>query len=380
MNPAKILEVSQSSSLQQGRVHPAGQPAEWEPHRACWVAWPSAAHLWKENLESAQNEFVDLCRVIADLDDFGVRRGELLEVLVSDETALEVAKTRLRGLGARFSVIPYGDIWLRDTAPVFVRKSSGEVEAARFAFNGWGGKYALPHDRELAERIATASELNQRSFDWILEGGSVEVDGQGTLLTTRQCLLNPNRNAGVAESLVEKRLEESLGAKKVIWLDEGLENDHTDGHVDTLARFAGPGVVICMEARSTDDPNAEVLSQIQRTLRSATDAQGRALQVVTVPSPGRVTDCDGNGMAASYVNFYIANTTVIVPTYGTPYDQEAVTRIAQWFPERRTVGLSARAILSGGGAFHCITQQEPSSVLPTSGLKQFHGHRIHGYR
>jgi len=255
--------------------------------------------------------------------------------------------------------VPVGDIWLRDTAPIFVKDEQGALRAACFGFNGWGRKYLLPGDDRVAGRVAARSGLPRTDHAWVLEGGSVEVDGEGTLLTTRQCLLNPNRNPGLDTAEIEAALADGLGAEKVLWLDEGLINDHTDGHIDTLARFAAPGVVVCMEARDGADPNAAVLDRLATDLATMTDARGRTLQVVRIPSPGLVLDGEGEVMPASYVNFYIGNRSVVVPTYGTAYDEAAVDALAPLFPGRRVVGRSARAILSGGGAFHCITQQQP---------------------
>jgi agmatine deiminase len=259
----------------------------------------------------------------------------------------------------RFHRVPVGDIWLRDTAPIFVKNLSGALRAACFRFNGWGGKYVLPGDEEVADRVASLSGLPRLDHDWILEGGSIEGDGQGTILTTRQCLLNANRNPGLNQIAIEAALREGLGAERVLWLDEGLVNDHTDGHIDTLARFVAPGVVVCMEAQDSSDPNAVTLARIATDLAAFSDARGRQLQVVRIPSPGLLEDEEGRVLPASYVNFYIANGTVVVPTYGTPHDEAAVTALAPLFPGRRVVGRSARAILSGGGAFHCITQQQP---------------------
>ncbi len=186
----------------------------------------------------------------------------------------------------------------------------------------------------------------------MLEGGSVEVDGAGLLLTTRQCLQNPNRNPGLDPERLEAELSRWLGAERILWLGDGLANDHTDGHVDTLARFVRPGVVVCMRPEP-DDPNREALLAIHRDLESM------RLDVAVVPSPGRVLTGEGDLMPASYVNFYIANRTVVVPQYGVPADEPALEAIASLFPDRRVAGVSARAILEGGGAFHCITQQLP---------------------
>lgn len=333
------------------------QPAEWEHHHSCWLAWPGHGHLWQANLAPAQVEWAALCVAIAE------EGGEALDILVPDATAEAEARQALAPVldQVRFHRVPVGDIWLRDTAPVFVMDGSGGLQAACFRFNGWGGKYVLPDDDRVAERVVTLSGLPRRQHGWVLEGGSVEVDGEGTLLTTRQCLLNPNRNQGLGQAQIEGALAEGLGAEKVLWLDEGLINDHTDGHIDTLARFIAPGVVVCMEARERLDPNGPTLDRLAADLAGMTDARGRRLQVQRIPSPGLLLDEEGTPMPASYVNFYIGNETVIVPTYGTPYDEEAVAVLAPLFPGRRVVGRSARAILSGGGAFHCITQQQPEA-------------------
>ena len=237
-------------------------------------------------------------------------------------------------------------------------KDGEELCAASFLFNGWGNKYDLPGDRELSGVVAGLSGKRRITNAFVLEGGAVEPDGEGTILTTRQCLLNPNRNPSMTEAEIERAVCDALGASKLLWITDGLLNDHTDGHIDTIARFISPGRVVCMKASGEDDPNAEVLEKIAAELSAMTDAQGRKLEVIRIPSPGRVLDEEGEVMPASFVNFYIANTTVIVPTYGTPYDDAAVAALAPLFPKHRVVGASASAILAGGGAFHCITQQQ----------------------
>ncbi|MEZ0390773.1 MAG: agmatine deiminase family protein [Pseudobdellovibrionaceae bacterium] len=338
-------------------------PAEWEKHDSVWLAWPSHSHLWQEDLEPAQEEFIEFCKAIADVDAQSSKvRGERLNVLVADLEAGAKAELALRNLPVQLHLIPFGDIWLRDTAPIFLQGSEG-LASLRFQFNGWGEKYNLPFDRELAAEIAKASaqKIPHRHFSvpWVLEGGSIEVDGQGTCLTSRQCLLNPNRNPDLSQADLEKGLKESFAVQKILWLNEGLLNDHTDGHIDTIARFVAPGKALCMRASGSQDPNSEILQEIERDLRQMTDAQGQALQVFTVPSPGKVLNFEDEVMPASYLNFYISNSAVIVPTYGSDWDQDAVAEIASFFPERRTVGLSAKSILTGGGAFHCISQQQP---------------------
>lgn len=341
-------------------------PAEWTPHDAVWLAWPSAADLWEDDLLAAQAEQAALCRAIG--TPWGDVRPERIELLVPDALREAEARAALSGLDVRFHRVPFGDIWLRDTAPLFVRDREGRVAPVVLRFNGWGGKYVLEHDDTVAERIAALAELSDPSArvfrsDFVLEGGSVEVDGDGTCLTTRQCLLNTNRNlvdgAPLRERDAEDRLKHTLGVEKVLWVDEGLLNDHTDGHIDTIVRFLAPGVVCCMAPFGADDPNRAVLDRIAAQLESMTDARGRKLEVVRIPSPGLVVDAEGEIMPASHVNFYVGNTCVVVPTYGTASATHAVEAIARWVHRRSTIGSEARAILTGGGAFHCITQQVP---------------------
>ena len=327
-------------------------PGEWAPHAATWVAWPSHAELWQENLEPARRAFARLVEAIAE--------GETAEVLVPDDAQERLAREALAGDRVRFHRVPFGDIWLRDTAPVFLAGPVGRAATVRFDFNGWGGKYVLEHDDQVAGRIASLAGCPDAfAMPFVLEGGAVDVDGEGTVLTTRQCLLNPNRNPTMNQDQIERAVLEALGAEKMLWLGDGLLNDHTDGHVDTIARFVRPGVVVAMQPRASDDPNGDVLRALLRELGDLVDARGRRIEVVTVPSPGRIVDSDDRVLPASYVNFYIANAAVAVPTYGSPFDDEAVERIGALFPGRRAVAIDARAVLSGGGAFHCITQQQP---------------------
>jgi agmatine deiminase len=332
--------------------HSLRVPAEWAPHEATWLAWPSHADLWQENLGPAREAFARLALAVAE--------GERAEVLVPSEAEEVAARAALPSGNVRFHAVPFGDIWLRDTAPLFALGERGELRALRFRFNGWGGKYVLEHDDSVSERVARAAGVPDRAMGFVLEGGAVDFDGEGSVLTTRQCLLNPNRNGAVSETAVEAWLRDALGVERVLWLGDGLLNDHTDGHVDTVVRFVRPGVVVAMEPRSEDDPNRDVLRTLLREAAALVDARGRKLEVVRVPSPGRIVDAEGRVMPASYVNFYIANACVVVPTYGSPYDDEAVARIASLFPGRPTVGVDARAVLTGGGAFHCITQQQPA--------------------
>ncbi|MFN5659597.1 MAG: agmatine deiminase family protein, partial [Pseudanabaena sp.] len=278
------------------------QPAEWQPHRACWLAFPSHRDLWLEYLDRVQAEFVALAKAIA--------TSEQLEILVLEETATH-AKQLLGDLPARFHQIPFGDIWMRDMTPIYIKNTDGKLGALHFQWNGWGGKYMLEHDDRVAAKILQTLDIPQFMFDWVLEGGAIEVDGEGTCLTTKQCLLNPNRNPHLDQEAVESGLKAALGVEKILWIEEGLLNDHTDGHIDTIARFIAPHKIMCMEPTSEDDPNYQVLKDIGSQLENMTDAKGRKIDVVRIPSPNLVLDDEGQIMPASYLNFYISNDSVI---------------------------------------------------------------------
>lgn len=318
-----------------------------------WIGWPSHAELWEENLGPAQTEVDALVRALA-----GPGR-EQVKLMVGNDQALSAAEDRFADV-ANVEVVPgrFGDIWLRDTGPIF---NAGSAGAAAFRFNGWGGKYDLEHDDTVAERVAQASGTPLERHDFILEGGAVDHDGQGTILTTRQCLLNPNRNVGWTEEAAEDALSRSLGARKVLWLGDGLLNDHTDGHVDNLARFVGPGLVACPVAWGRDDPNADIYDAVARDLSSMTDAEGQPVRLLRLPSPGFVGNEDDQPAPASHMNFLIANGAIIVPTYGDDTAARAACEaLAGAFPDRRIIPLPSVAVLSGGGSFHCISQQEPA--------------------
>ena len=325
-------------------------PAEWAPHSAMWVGFPSHGELWESDLESAQDEVAALALALAGPG------AERVKLLVCGEAAAAAAHARVGTQdGVEIVLGRFGDIWLRDTGPIFL--SAGE--AAAFRFNGWGGKYELPGDEAVAGDIAERSGARLTRHDFVLEGGALDHDGVGTVLTTRQCLLNPNRNRGWKAQDAHDALAAALGARQLIWLGDGLMNDHTDGHVDNLARFIAPGVVACPVPVGEDDPNTLAYDAVAMTLARATDAIGQALRVVRVPSPGRIA-VDYRSTPASHMNFVIANGAVIVPIYAEPMGSMALTALAEMFPGREVIGLASNALLTGGGSFHCITQQEPA--------------------
>ncbi|HZZ69763.1 MAG TPA: agmatine deiminase family protein [Phenylobacterium sp.] len=329
-------------------------PAEWAPHRAMWLGFPSHAELWEDDLPAAQAEVAALARALTGPGD------EQVKLMTGSPQGEADARAQL-GDVAGIEIVPgaFGDIWLRDTGPIFTAGPDGP-RAQAFRFNGWGGKYALEHDDTVAAQIAQAAGVPLVAHDFILEGGAVDHDGEGTILTTGQCVLNFNRNSGWTDAKAQAAFAQAFGAKKVLWLGEGLANDHTDGHVDNLARFVGPGVVACPVAFGRGDPNADAYDDAARRLAGMTDAAGRPIRVMRIPSPGWIDGADGKAAPASHMNFLIANKAVIVPIYAEQPGGFAVQALEHLFPGRQVIGLPSRAILTGGGSFHCITQQEPA--------------------
>lgn len=275
-------------------------------------------------------------------------------MLAMGDEAVASAQTELAGENIEIIPALFGDIWLRDTAPIFTHSSEG-LNALAFRFNGWGGKYVLPHDDAVAAFVAKTANAHLVGHDVILEGGSVDFDGAGSVLTTKECLLNANRNQGLSQQDIEQFLRQAFDVTHIVWLDRGLAGDHTDGHVDNIARFVAKGRVVCPSPSGKDDPNADTYGIISSDLRRS------GLEVIQVPSPGLITDEDGNAVAASHMNFIIGNAVVVVPAYEDVYSKEAVRILTPLFPDRKVIALPARHILTGGGSFHCITQQEPAA-------------------
>lgn len=317
---------------------------EWAPHQAVWIGFPSDPELWLADLKPAEAEVAAFAAAVhAD------GRGEEVRLVAAHEDAAGAA--RKLAPFATVIVEPFGDIWLRDTGPI-VCGTGSERRAVGFGFNGWGGKYDLPGDESIGERLAASAGLPFRKSHWMLEGGAIDHDGAGTVITTDQCLLNPNRNS-LSRDEVEQRLREDLGFSRVLWLGSGLMNDHTDGHVDNLARFVAPGRV-ALPTPAQDDPNRAAYEDAARRIADA------GLDVAIIPSPGRIESDEGDIIPASYMNFYIGNAAVVVPQYGAANDAAAVQAIQALFPGRVAIGLRADHVLTGGGSFHCISQQVPA--------------------
>ncbi|GAA0480026.1 agmatine deiminase family protein [Parasphingorhabdus litoris] len=319
-------------------------PAEWEPHEAVWIGFPGNREEWPEQLAEAQREVAAFANAICDNGN-----GEHVRLVCRDSGDADHA-SELVDHKVAILVQPFGDIWLRDTGPII---TVGEDRRAHdFGFNGWGRKFEMAGDQDIGRRLAEEAGLAVSKHDWILEGGAIDGDGAGRLITTEQCLLNPNRNQNLTKDLVHQKLQQALNIEHICWLGDGLMADHTDGHVDNLARFVSAGKVTIPKARNADDTNADIYND------AANRAETAGLDVVRIPSVG-LYEIDGDIAPASYINFYIGNTIVAVPQYGASSDGEAVQAIAELFPDRRVVGLSSTALLRGGGSFHCISQQIP---------------------
>lgn len=320
-------------------------PPEWAPHERVWIGFPSHEVEWPGVLDAARAEVAAFANAV-----HAGGAGEDVCLVAADAVSAEAARA-LAAPGVIVEEHRFGDIWLRDTGPIIVGTGSAR-EARDFGFNGWGGKYEMPGDEDIGARLAATIGLKATRCDWIFEGGAIDADGTGLVVTTEQCVLNANRNPDLSRDQIEARLKADLGFDRILWLGDGLLNDHTDGHVDNLARFVGENRLALPVPEGDDDPNAAIYADA----RARAEAMG--VEVVPLPSPGRVVR-GGEVIPASYMNFYIGNATVVVPVYGAPNDDAAVAAIQALFPGRKAVGLRADHILVGGGSFHCISQQLP---------------------
>lgn len=339
-------------------------PAEWEAHAATWMAWPYSDELWLGYLESVRSDFAGLVRAIS--------RFEPVHLLVRDAEAEQDARSRLAGCRVIFHRHAYNDVWLRDSGPIFVKRGD-EIAPVDWEFNGWGNKFAAEFDNAVPKFVTGVLETAPFRPGLVMEGGSLEVNGAGACLTTEQCLLSKERNPGRSKADLEIALRDYLGLEKILWLGNGLENDHTDGHIDTITRFASPRVIVTAISEDSSDPNFAPMNANLERLRGFTDLDGQPFEIVTLPLPknrlelsgdlARAEGLEGERLAATYCNFYILNGAVIVPVYGDPNDERALQVLRPLFPNRELIGLSSRGIITGGGSFHCITQQQPAGQV-----------------
>lgn len=328
-------------------ANPCMMPAEWHPQDLLWIGFPHLADEWSGVIDRAQQQIAAFASAVAET-------GQAVRLVVRDAANAARAASLASGKVVLETRV-YGDVWLRDTGPLVVCDPAGQRTARLFGFNGWGGKYLMPGDTEIGADLAQSVGLPATRADWVLEGGALDGDGTGLVATTEQCLLNPNRNPHLSRDDIAARLARDLGMTRVLWLGEGLLNDHTDGHVDNLARFVAPGRLALPRATGADDPNAAIYADAARRARDF------GVAVAEVPSPGRI-EAHGMIQPASYMNFVVTTHAVIVPIFGSPHDAEGVAAIADLFPGRETIGLMADAVLIGGGGFHCSSQQLPAAV------------------
>ena len=319
-------------------------PPEWAPQDWLWIGFPHDGDEWPGYLSRAQEQIAAFANAVAE-------SGQQVRLLVRD-AANEARARELTSAAVTLERRTYGDIWLRDTGPLVLTDGPDRL-AKRFGFNGWGGKYEMPGDQTIGAEIARDAGLPVETHDWILEGGAIDGDGTGLVVTTEQCLLNPNRNPPLSRADIENRLKSDLGFDRVLWLGDGLINDHTDGHVDNLARFVAANTLAVPVATGSDDPNAAIYADVRQR------AQDAGVTVADIPSPGLITRAD-HIEPASYANFAITSHLVVVPTFGSVHDRDGVAAIAQLFPDRATIGLPGDAVLAGGGGFHCASQQMPA--------------------
>ena len=344
-------------------------PGEFEPHSGCWMAWPERPDNWRLGAKPAQAAYAAVAEAIA--------ASEPVTMAVSD-AQFENARAVLPA-AVRVVEISADDAWIRDHGPTFVVDGEGGRRGVDWHFNAWGGIYeSWDRDERVAAKVLEVEGADRYRAPIVLEGGSIHVDGEGTVLSTEECLLNPNRNPELSKEQIERVLLDYLGAEKVVWLGAGVFEDETDGHVDNLACFARPGTVLLTWTDDEDDPQHAISRDARERLEAATDARGRSLEVVLLPSPGPLqlsaeeaagidaregtqARLAGERLAGSYVNFYLGNSRIVMPLLDPRHDEEAAAILRRVFPDREVVGVPAREILLGGGNIHCITQQVPAA-------------------
>ncbi len=339
-------------------------PPEWEKHSGTWTTYPQAYETFFDRLEEARDEFVQMVKYVS--------LGETVHINVDNE---EVKKDLIKRLekydvkgDVKIHIIPTNDAWCRDYGAIFVKNKEGKLLALDFRFNAWGNKYPYELDDKVAKKMAEILGVECLSVDMVLEGGSIDVNGKGCLLTTESCLLNPNRNPDMTKEDIENALRNYLGVEKILWLKDGIVGDDTDGHVDDITRFVSQDTIITAVEEDKSDPNYEPLQENLERLKSFTDINGKPFNIITLPMPDPVyykypDSEEPERLPASYANFYISNTAVIVPIYNCDKDKIALETIQRVFSDRAVIGIYAYDIVVGLGAFHCLTQQIPEGKL-----------------
>ncbi|HEV7475662.1 MAG TPA: agmatine deiminase family protein [Pyrinomonadaceae bacterium] len=337
-------------------------PAEWHRHEATWLTWPKDPETWPDRVPLVEKIFLQMMAALAP--------HEIVNLLVDDEEAEASVRARLAFPGAEnihFHQIPTVDSWIRDYGPNFLINDKAQLAYNDWIFNAWGNKYEeLKQDDAIPARLQSFLNLPRFAPGIVMEGGSIEVNGAGCVLTTEQCLLNPNRNPHLNQSQIEQHLKDYLGVEKVLWLGEGIVGDDTDGHIDDIARFVAPDVIVCAVEDDTEDANYKLLQDNLHRLQLLTDTKGRGFEIVTLPMPGVVggTSTDNRNLdrlPASYANFYIANNVVLAPVFGRANDARTLETLQRLFSTRRVVGINCEPLVWGMGTIHCVTQQQPKA-------------------
>ncbi len=356
-------------------------PPEWAPHEATWLTWPKDPITWPDRVEATREAFLQMMEALSP--------HEKINLLVDDEESKRDVQNRLKKRKVLlhhiyFYLIPTVDSWIRDYGPIFVKKifpssrpspspstslkasrgegeRKGDIVMLDFIFNAWGNKYEpLKTDDPIPQKIRNYIQLPLVEPGIVLEGGSIDVNGKGSLLTTEQCLLNKNRNPHLSKIEIENYLKRYLGAHHILWLGEGIEGDDTDGHVDDVTRFVSEDTIVTVLEEDREDPNFKPLQDNLKRLQGMKDQDGKAFKIVSLPMPGRIERNDGEGrLPASYANFYIANQVVLVPIYRHKKDEEALEILQKLFPSRKVIGIISNDLIWGMGGIHCVTQQQP---------------------
>ena len=331
-------------------------PAEWAPHSAVWLAWPHDEITFPDRVEKVEKTFVEIIQAI--------HQSEPVNLLVLDERM----QSRVRELLEKaevdvskifFYITTYADVWLRDYGPMYIKNFTTTEKAwVKWEYNAYNKFPTLLRDNEVFLNIKYKLEGDMFKPGIVMEGGSIEINGVGALVTTEQCLLNPNRNPNLSKDKIEDYLKDYLGVSKIIWLPEGIINDHTDGHIDDVLKFVNANTILCGYEEDKNDPNFKILDENYKILENSTDQDGKPFNLIKLPMPHMDYD-DGTKAPVSYANFYIGNTVVLVPTFNDSNDAKALSIIESSFPDKKIVGINCRDLIYGGGAIHCITCQEP---------------------
>ncbi len=331
-------------------------PAEWEPHSGTWLTWPHNPETWPDqDMQQVEIEFQAIVKHLA--------VDETVHILVNDGKMEKSVEATLRERGVEMNNIvlhdiPTNDSWIRDYGPNFIVNKNGTVAANDWDFDSWGRKYKWELDDLAGTIIAEESELHHFKPEIVLEGGAIDVNGMGTCLTTESCILNPNRNDGINREEMGNILKDHLGISKIIWLNGALEGDDTDGHIDNLARFVNPSTIVCAVEEDQYDANYTGLKKNFDRLKAHSDQDDKPLKIIPLPMPGYV-GTPRDRLPASYVNFYIANKSVLVPVYDHPNDKRALAILGPLFPERKIIPIPCKTLIWGLGGVHCLTQQQP---------------------